>query len=577
MAQRAHRVRRDESFSSAVVDPSDRGRGGRVVPRDVGGSVVWTHTNTQGWQSEAWKYETDIGELRQTLNWQASSASRAHLYVAELEPDGTPGEPTTNPRVIAATSLLLDRACQPGWLYQAAYNGACVGEFYLYGAKFDGKDEYRIVSTEDVQRAGNSTISVKVDDRKPRTFNPQRELLIRIWWPYPRHPWQATSPVRSQLPVLCNIWKLTALTDSISDSRMRGAGLLLLSNKLEVPGADPSKPKPTVAEVLLDVTSQALKDPDSAAAHVPTILSGDLDASEKVAELIQLGVDFPKLLQSLLDGAIRRFALSSPIPAGIILGESANHWNEFHREDEAVKTAIAPLLNMTAAGLAESWLPVILRAIGIDPYGWTIAVDTTEVEQRPDNSQLALEVHKVGALSDAALRRETGFGEDDAPGAEEQARRAAQQPPQQTPELESDPTGPPPGDGLGGPPAIEASVTPSPAQLEAAARMAAVAALSRMGNRIRGRTHASRRAYHGLPAHTIHSVASREEREAVPVDDWPDGVLETFAVMAEAAGLDAECACNRLRARVGRTFRNGDALAALPIEGDFEQCRDADA
>ncbi|MGH3475427.1 MAG: hypothetical protein ACRDQD_01165 [Nocardioidaceae bacterium] len=551
------------------MDPS-QGRGGRVAPQQIGESVVWTHTQTHEWQHEAWQYEEDVTELRQSLNWQASAASRAHLFACEKTPDGTPGDPTEDPRVRAATELLLDRSKQPGWLYTAVYNAALVGDLYVYGAEFDGRDEYRIASTEDVQRAGNKKITVRVDDRRPRPYDPASELLIRIWWPYPRHPWQPGSSVRSALPVLCDIWKLTRLISSVADSRMRGAGLLLLSNKLDVPGADPSEPKPSVAQLLLSVASKALADPDSASAHVPTILEGDLDAAEKVAELINLGVDFPKLLQSLLDGAIRRFALGQPIPSGIILGENANHWNEFHREDEAIKLAIGPLLHLIASGLAESWLPAAFKAAGLDPTGWTLGVDMTAVEQRPDNSQVALEVHDRGALSDDALRREAGFSDDDAPSPGEQSETDSRAP---RSGRSVAPVGPPEGDGGGGEPEpLAASWTPRAAHLNAVARIAAVAALVRMGNRIRGRTHTSRRQYADIPAHLIHTHATAAEREAVSVDDWPDGVLDTFAEAAAEAGYDHECACYRLRARVGQTFRNGTALDRLSL--DMDECRD---
>ncbi|MEV4968641.1 hypothetical protein AB0886_27590 [Streptomyces sp. NPDC024062] len=49
--------------------------------------------------------------------------------------------------------------------------------------------------------------------------------------------------------------------------------------------------------------------------------------------------------------------------------------------------------------------------------------DTAPLRVRTNRSETAIKVFELGAISGKALRRETGFDEDDAPTAAEQAER----------------------------------------------------------------------------------------------------------------------------------------------------------
>src|SRR5690606_36211300 len=158
--------------------------------------------------------------------------------------------------------------------------------------------------------------------------------------------------------------------------------------------------------------------------------------------------------------------------------------------------------------------------------------DTSPLRVRQNRSQTALEVYDRGAISEAALRRETGFDDSDAP-ATRTSPRAIPAPPRR------------PVDETAAPPeTLPASARPGLSEgLLAAADGLVWAALSAAGEKLRRTPACPRseraRAKEILPAalHTILPV------EAAQVEQWRllDGAWARVPGVAARYGLDPDC------------------------------------
>ncbi|MFF4147295.1 hypothetical protein ACFY0A_39705 [Streptomyces sp. NPDC001698] len=110
---------------------------------------------------------------------------------------------------------------------------------------------------------------------------------------------------------------------------------------------------------------------------------------------------------------------------------------------EAIRVGIEPKLATVAYALTQQWLRPLLQAENVDDWHrWLIWYDTAPLRVRTNRSETALQAYDRGVISSAALRRETGFNESDAPDAEEEAAREEQtdneQPPPPRPSLPVD-------------------------------------------------------------------------------------------------------------------------------------------
>ncbi|MFI9591196.1 hypothetical protein [Nonomuraea sp. NPDC052265] len=99
-------------------------------------------------------------------------------------------------------------------------------------------------------------------------------------------------------------------------------------------------------------------------------------------------------------------------------------------KEEAITLAVEPRLATIADSLTSQWLRPTLEEEGHADAGEALVWwDTSLLRIRANRPQTALEVYDRGVISDQALRRETGFDEDDAPTPAEKADRDARDEP----------------------------------------------------------------------------------------------------------------------------------------------------
>ena len=397
-----------------------------------------SHTYGEAWQQEAIEMYSEVGELRYLSNAQANAASRAEIFVARYADGATVPvrvDAEDDPIPLAAWDEFGGGALARSELIKRLFIQLFVtGDGYIVGLPPGMIDDYapivgRPLGLSDLSWSVLSTTEVTIKQDKltihlgdrPRSISTDTAVIIRAWRPNPFRYWQADSPVRSNLPILRELVGLTKHISATIDSRLAGAGLLLIGDSFSLlagqsPDPDDAPEADPVLDALMDAMLTAIKDRDSASAVMPIILTGPDDAIDKVNH-ITFSTPFDAATKDLRDEAIRRLALGLESPPEVLLGMgSSTHWNAWIVQDDNVKTHIDPALGLICDALTTDFLwPVLEEAGVVDPTSYTIWWDTTPLSLRPDRSREAIELYDRGEITGFALRRETGFNDDDAP------------------------------------------------------------------------------------------------------------------------------------------------------------------
>jgi hypothetical protein len=161
---------------------------------------------------------------------------------------------------------------------------------------------------------------------------------------------------------------------------------------------------------------------------VPLVIKVPDEAVGKIQHL-SFATKFDEKLIENLEANLKRFAIGADLPAEIVTGglADANHWSGWLIDETGIRLYVAPLGGVIASAFTNEYLWPGMRAGGDpNPERWVIGLDTSELEQRPNKSVEANTLHEKGRLSDAALLRENGFGEEDLPRPSERQRWLAE-------------------------------------------------------------------------------------------------------------------------------------------------------
>ena len=439
-----------------------------AAARKISGTKMKRST-PERWQEEAWDLYDEVGELRFVTNSLANSISRARIFAAKLpmgddepSPIEGDGEEDTADDLVAATTV---RSIGGGTLGRSellrrlAVQMFVPGDGYIVGlpsgvldrsAPRDDADpegslpvqgepddtmsladlDWHALSVNEVTLRGNTL--VLAIGSESREISADDAIVVRVWRPHPRRWWAADSPVRSNLPVLRELVGLTKHVGATIDSRLAGAGLLVLGQSVEVvsastddgDGEGDGDEVSNFVDALIETMTTPIRDRDSAAAVVPLTIKVPDEAVGKIQH-ITFATPFDEKAKDLRDEAIRRLALGLDAPPETLLGMGGtNHWSAWQIEESTVKVHIEPVLALLCDALTTEYLwPVLEEAGVVDARDYVVWFDTTELTLRPNRSGEAQALYDRDELSGRTLRRESGFGEDDAP---EQMDRAVQ-------------------------------------------------------------------------------------------------------------------------------------------------------
>ncbi|WNN94048.1 portal protein [Microbacterium phage Fregley] len=385
--------------------------------------------NGEEWQRAGWDFFDTIPEYHQGCTIVGSLLSRAKLVALEKGEDGT-WAPTENKVVLAALDELYggDEG-QVEMLRRFGIHFTVAGGGYLIGPgdedDRDNPDKWMVAASTEVSKTGNTW---KVNGKKLEG-NP---LVVEIWKPHPRNPKKYDSPTRAILPILSELLQLTKRVAAQIDSRLFGAGLLLVPSETSFPAApvreiNPGEvpaPRDSVqpgdaqglADLLFHQAQLAIANPESAAAMIPVIGEAPGEYIGNVKH-ITFWSELDRMAPKLREEGIRRTALGMDMPPEVLLGNAgSNHWNMWLSDENSVKIHAEPLLKILTASLTTGYLRnAIDGEEGVDDANrFAIGADTSQMRLRPNRSKEALELNRDLKLSDAAALRENGFDPADA-------------------------------------------------------------------------------------------------------------------------------------------------------------------
>ena len=377
---------------------------------------------TEGWQTDAWSYWDNVGELRYVSTWIGNVISRARLTAAHRE--GRMLVPVTEgPAAEAMEELYGGPQGQAEMLQGLGVHLTVAGESYITNRAKD--NVWNTLASGKVTQQGGKTPVLKADFGLEGGSQPltKQDLVIRIWTPHPRDPSRPDSPVRSNLSTLAQIVGYDQHIAAQISSRLSGAGILFMSNEVSFPAPEGMDPAANQAQIFMALLAEAMTtakaDPGDASATVPIVALVPTESLGK-NEHLKFWTEMDDKVVVMRDAAIKRLALGLDVPPEVLLGVAdANHWNAWLSEESAVKAHLEPRLAVIAYALSTMYLrPAIMDEVP-DPDDYFVIADTSSIRLRPNRSQEAIELYNLGELSGPALRRETGFQPEDAPAAEQ--------------------------------------------------------------------------------------------------------------------------------------------------------------
>jgi hypothetical protein len=371
-------------------------------------------TNSQGWQSEAWRFYDIIGELRYGATYIANVMSRARLYAASVDPDGTTHVLTDGPAVSAIAALTAQQSGQDALIKGIAIHLVIAGECYLIGRTDEATEEdiWAVFGVTEVTHSSEKVWWV-TNDRGQKEKLPDEAVIIRIWRPHPRNHTQADSPVRALLPILSEIEYLTRHIFAQVRSRLAGAGIFEVPQGMTFPvkpGMEGHGQADQFMAMLGEEMIRPIGDPSDPASLVPIVVTSPDELIGKM-QLHTFWSPLDENAVTLRTEAIRRLALGMDIPPEVMLGQGTmNHWSGWLVDESSVKAHIEPLLAIITSALTVKYLRPVLHKDDV-----SVVADTSQLRLRPDRSKEAVELYDRGEIDGQALRRETGFSEDDKP------------------------------------------------------------------------------------------------------------------------------------------------------------------
>jgi len=382
------------------------------------GSVMRRRVGDEEWQREAWRQYDINGELRFAANRHAGALSQCRLYVAEIDDNGAPGKEAEDADVQAlAEGIFGGPAEKAEQLRQTDIQLYVSGESYIVAESAANKDKdvWYVVTNAQIRKEGGSYKVQRPMEHGGgwHKIDPKADILTRVWTPHPRNYDVADSSVRSSLPVLREIERLTLLTFSQIDSRLISAGLLLLPQNVSFPKKDGTPGNiMNLLEMILEVASAQLNGAGTAAGLVP-ILAEIPEGTGKDIQHVKFETALTNEIKDKLDHAIRRLATGLDIDPQELLGMGdSNHWSAWQIDENGIKLFIQPVMTRICAALTLAYLKPALKLLGKDPDKYTLWFDPSPLTVRPNRFEDALELFREGQITGDELRKSGNFSDD---------------------------------------------------------------------------------------------------------------------------------------------------------------------
>ena len=360
-------------------------------------------STAEGWHQTAWDMYHAVGEFRFACDWKGAMLSKAILFASQRQADGTYKRITTGPIADVMNLLFGDDDGRAEMLRQIGIHLSVTGDLFIVGyANPDpyGEEEiWEVVASTKLTRPTSDNPNDHYRINGKEVMVPQGEVLcIRLWIPDPEDSEKSISPARAVLSILQEILKLTEHVAAQVDSRLAGAGILLMPSEMQIAGPPTTEGTQQMvannADELMKKIHQAMalaiRDRRNPSSLVPIVITAPAEVIDKIKH-VTFWSELSEQAMELRKEAIGRLALGMDIPPEVLQGVSeSNHWSAWQADEAAIKAHTEPLLKIITTALARAYLRPLIEEDGIareDLRNYTIGADTSEMRMRPNRSK----------------------------------------------------------------------------------------------------------------------------------------------------------------------------------------------
>lgn len=418
-------------------------------------SIASAKRRRQQWQTEAWDYYDEVGELGYTVSYMANLCSKLRLFPA-TRPDSTrPPIPVgeegsgISPAIALLAVATLDRlrsaqGGQSAIIRDLSLNLDVSGECYLHGHDITpgdttgptnnenqtniddgdlGQEDWQIRSVDELV-VHRETFALRLSPgAKDVTEIPVTDLVIRLWEKHPRFSAMATCAMRRVLAEAEALLLLSREVRATAKSRLSN-GVLLVPSELSFGPVDPTRDlgdgnrsDPFDAD-LNEAMITPIQEEGSASSVVPLIIRGPAEFLRDVRHLT-LDRALDPILDARIESRIIRIARGLNMPVEVATGLMATTFaNAVQVKKSEFEDHVEPRAVTMCDAITAGYFQWSLEQAGVTPeIARTIFVwfDPSDVIVEEDNSETSLAAHTALVISDKAYRERLGFTDEDAP------------------------------------------------------------------------------------------------------------------------------------------------------------------
>lgn len=288
-------------------------------------------------------------------------------------------------------------------------------------------------SEGDIEWEINSPLEIKAETGKePQKLDPNNkfrdirrdEKFFRCWKQDPKKKFHAWSPHRGLIDVMEAMYLHQLADTAVATSRLAGAGILYWPTDLPSLPLKDGRPeegsREELQKQLMTAMQQSIRDRSSTDAFVPLVVFGDPSLGEnfKPEHILLERPDNARAWAERMEAYAKRYARGVELPIESVEGMGpANHWTAWVIKEDKWRFYVEPIVNIIADALLKNYVKQVLREGGKDKdviKNVKVVADGTKLIEKPDKSDSAIKLATIGGiLSDEAIRRETGFTEND--------------------------------------------------------------------------------------------------------------------------------------------------------------------
>lgn len=438
-------------FTRRKGSPTSVTAAARPIPPSDHEAVRAVSSALRPWQTLAWKHYNDLAEIHYPAAYKGNALSRFRLHIAKRPAD----LPAADPIEVTSDADDLDRAAQdilsalggdlggPEEILRLyGINMTIAADAWLVGEDRAGETNWEMLSISEMRANGEGNYQrFPMGGTTPMEDAAWKPNYVhRMWRPHPQFTQLADGAMQS-LSADCE--RLLVLNRSLTArilSKLAQAGYFFVPSGMTITGAPeaptgngPSITDPLMVKLLGDAERSVL---DGRGSFIPTGIRGPAAEGEAI-RFISMDRTIDRVEMELRAELRSNIAGGMDLPREVQEGMAGgNHWSTWAVSDSSYKDHIVPDASAFVKAITKHYLWPLLRdwneAAGsrfteADIRRRCIDGDGSAVVSRPNGSEDARQLSDRIVISDEALRRRSGVGEEEAPSEEQFVRQLGRQ------------------------------------------------------------------------------------------------------------------------------------------------------